>query len=78
MIPLPFPKILVRIGKYYHISTDKSFSEALILASVNPQYDKRLFIEFPKKYKFRTCSDLVLYTNTLVICALNYLFLIHS
>ena len=28
-------------------STGKSFSEALILASVNPQYDKRLFIEFP-------------------------------
>ena len=26
--------------------TGKSFSEALILASVNPQYDKRLFIEF--------------------------------
>ena len=35
--------------------TDKCFSEALILASVNPQYDKRLFIEFPEKYKFRTC-----------------------
>ena len=27
--------------------TGKSFSEALILESVNPQYDKRLFIEFP-------------------------------
>ena len=35
--------------------TGKSFSEALILASVNPQYDKRLFIEFLKKYMFRTC-----------------------
>ena len=35
--------------------TGKSFSEALILESVNPQYDKRLFIEFPEKYKFRTC-----------------------
>ena len=35
--------------------TDKCFSEALILASVNPQYDKRFFIEFPEKYKFRTC-----------------------
>ena len=33
-------------------STGKYFSEALILASVNPQYDKRLFIEFPEKYKF--------------------------
>ena len=27
--------------------TGKSFSEALILASTNPQYDKRLFIELP-------------------------------
>ena len=35
--------------------TGKSFSEALILASDNPQYDKGLFIEFPDKYKFRTC-----------------------
>ena len=29
-------------------ATGKSFSEALILASVNPQYDKRLLIEFPE------------------------------
>ena len=29
-------------------------SEALILESVNPQYDDRLFIE-REKYKFRTC-----------------------
>ena len=35
--------------------TGKSFSGALILASVNPKYDKRLFIEFPEKYKFTTC-----------------------
>ena len=27
--------------------TGKSFSEALILASTNPQYGKRLFIELP-------------------------------
>ena len=36
-------------------STGKSMSEALIFDSVNPQYDKRLFIESPKKYKLRTC-----------------------
>ena len=30
--------------------TGKSFSEALIFASINPQYDDRLFIE----YKFNT------------------------
>ena len=28
--------------------TGKSVSEALILKSVNPQYDERLFIEFPE------------------------------
>ena len=36
-------------------STGKSFSEALILALVNPQHDEILFIESPEKYKFRTC-----------------------
>ena len=27
--------------------TGKSLSEALIFASINPQYDKRLFMELP-------------------------------
>ena len=35
--------------------TGKSVSEALIYESFNPQYGKRLFIEFPQKHKFRTC-----------------------
>ena len=30
------------------LDTGKSMSEALILESLNPQYDERLFIEFPK------------------------------
>ena len=30
--------------------TGKSFSEALIFASTNPQYDKRLFIELQVQY----------------------------
>ena len=30
--------------------TGKSFSEALILASTNPQYDKRLFIDLQVQY----------------------------
>ena len=30
--------------------TGKSFSEALILTSTNPQYDKRLFIELQVQY----------------------------
>ena len=35
--------------------TVKSFSEALTLASTNPQYDKRLFIDLSVQYKLRTC-----------------------
>ena len=41
--------------------TCKSFSEALILPSVNPEYDTRLFIEFPleiqvqKKIVYKKC-----------------------
>ena len=31
----------------YSEDTGKSFSEALILTSTNPQYDKRLFMELP-------------------------------
>ena len=37
-----------------HSDTGKSVSEVLILESVNPQYDKRLFIEFHGTNKFRT------------------------
>ena len=33
-------------------STGKSLLEALILASTNPQYDKRLFIDLPVQYMF--------------------------
>ena len=43
------------IWHFLPIFTGNSFSEALILASVNSQYDKRLFIEFPEKYNFTTC-----------------------
>ena len=35
--------------------------EALIFESVSPQYDKRLFIESPQKYKFRTCCVEILF-----------------
>ena len=31
--------------------TDKSLSEALIFASINPQYDNRLFNDFQVQYK---------------------------
>ena len=43
------------------VDTGKSLSEALILKSVNPQYDKRLFIEFPEKFKFTTCRVQILF-----------------
>ena len=48
---------------WFHIEsfcTFKSFSEVLIFASVNPQYDKRLFLEFPEKY-LCTCCGLVFF-----------------
>ena len=35
---------------YAQDCTGKSFSEALILASTNPQYEKRLFIDLPVQY----------------------------
>ena len=43
--------------------TGKSFSEALILASTNPQYDKRLFIELRVQYMKTTSSVHVVYIN---------------
>ena len=38
-------------------STGKSVSEALILESVNPQYDERLFIELQVQYEKNTSSE---------------------
>ena len=38
------------------LNTGKSLSEALILASTNPQYDDRLFIELQVQYKKTTSS----------------------
>ena len=50
--------------------TGKSFSEPRILASTNPQYDKRLFIEFTssvhENYKLRTSGEHVVYTSFFV------------
>ena len=43
--------------------TRKSFSEALILASTNPQYDKRLFVDLPVQYMKTTSSEHVVYMN---------------
>ena len=41
--------------------TGKSFSEALILASTNPQYDKSLSIELPVQYMKIPSSEHVVY-----------------
>ena len=58
--------------------TGKSVSEALILESVNPQYDERLFIEFQEKYKLTTycvqklflcfCFDIFLRIQCTISC----------
>ena len=44
-------------------STGKSFSEALILASTNPKYDKRLFMDLRVQYMKTTSSVHVVYIN---------------
>ena len=44
----------------------KSFSEALILASTNPQYDKRLIIELQVQYMKIARSEYVVITNCYV------------
>ena len=43
------------------ICTGKSLSEALILGSTNPQYDKRLFFDLPVQYMKTTSSEHVVY-----------------
>ena len=40
-----------------HDGTGKSFSEALILASTNPKYDKRFFIELRVQYMKTPSSE---------------------
>ena len=44
----------------YHVEapcTGKSLSEAFILTSTDPQYDKRLFIDLPVQYIKTTSSE---------------------
>ena len=57
-------KVLLRWKHFYSLPIKrrgKSFSEALILASVNPQYDESLFIECQGKFKFTTCCVQILF-----------------
>ena len=44
-------------------SAGKSLSEALILGSTNPEYDKRLFINLPVQYMKTTSSEHDVYIN---------------
>ena len=43
--------------------TGKSFSEALILTSTDPQYDKRLFLDLLVQYMKPISSEHFVYTN---------------
>ena len=50
--------------KLFVVHTGKSVSEALILESVNPKYDERLFIKLHTRKitrKFRTCCVQILF-----------------
>ena len=44
-------------GQFLPFCTGKSLSEAVILGSTNPQYDKRLFINLPVQYMQTTSSE---------------------
>ena len=54
-------------------STGKSFSEALILASTNPQYDKRLPIELQVQYMKITSSECFVHKLFSVLTFMNNL-----
>ena len=56
------PKTRLQASGFFH-HTGKSFSGALILASTNPKYDKRLFIELPVQYTKTTSSEHVVYIH---------------
>ena len=52
--------------------TGKSFSEALILASTNTQYDKRLFIDLQVKYMKTASPEHVVYKNCFFVFVLTF------
>ena len=56
-------QILQKTSIKHHSTTGKSFSEAFILKSTNPQYDKRLFIDLPVQYMKTTSSEQFMYTT---------------
>ena len=59
---LRWPEILLTdYHDLYYNRTGKSFSEALILASTNPQYEKKLSIDLPVQYMKTISSEHVVY-----------------
>ena len=50
-------KVLDLLWNQRLLFTGKSLSEAHILGSTNPQYDKRLFIDLPVQYMKTTSSE---------------------
>ena len=60
------------LAKFSVLDTGKSLSEALILASTNPQYNDRLFIELRVQYMKITSSEHVVYTNCFFVFVLTF------
>ena len=58
--------LTVLIGKYESNHTGYSLSEAFILASINPKYDSRLFIELQAQYEKTSSSVHVVLTFTTI------------
>ena len=63
--------LLISVNQLF---TGKSVSKALILESVNPQYDKRLFIEFHEKYKLTICCVQFCFVLTFKTIFVNNMF----
>ena len=57
LLILSFTFVLVLGGTLLVLCTGKFLSEALILSSINPQYDKRLFTDLPVQYMKTTSSE---------------------
>jgi hypothetical protein len=53
---IEYSLIIFGITSKVLVSTGKSLSEALIFASINPQYDNRLFMELPVQYMKTTSA----------------------
>ena len=63
---------LLQMSNKPHWVRMQLLSEALILASTNPQYDNRLFIELYVQYMKITSSEHVLYKNWFFVFVLTF------